>query len=90
MATTSRDFGDEPPPQQQDSDEAGRQHHVDEHPQTGVTTHDSSASALPGDETKAETAATGQDSQEEERDPNIVDWDGPDDPANPQNWYAAQ
>lgn len=20
------------------------------------------------------------------RDPNIVDWDGPDDPANPQNW----
>jgi hypothetical protein len=22
----------------------------------------------------------------EERDPNIVDWDGPDDPENPQNW----
>lgn len=22
------------------------------------------------------------------RDPNIVDWDGPDDPANPQNWSA--
>lgn len=20
------------------------------------------------------------------RDPNVVDWDGPDDPANPQNW----
>lgn len=19
-------------------------------------------------------------------DPNVVDWDGPDDPANPQNW----
>lgn len=28
------------------------------------------------------------DPQEEERDPNIVDWDGPDDPANPQNWYV--
>jgi multidrug resistance protein len=25
---------------------------------------------------------------EQERDPNIVDWDGPDDPANPQNWPA--
>lgn len=24
----------------------------------------------------------------EERDPNIVDWDGPDDPNNPQNWPA--
>lgn len=22
----------------------------------------------------------------EEQDPNVVDWDGPDDPANPQNW----
>lgn len=26
--------------------------------------------------------------QEEARDPNIVDWDGPDDPANPLNWPA--
>ncbi|KNG49246.1 proteasome component pre4 [Stemphylium lycopersici] len=26
--------------------------------------------------------------QESDRDPNIVDWDGPDDPANPQNWPA--
>ena len=26
--------------------------------------------------------------QEEARDPNVVDWDGPDDPANPQNWPA--
>ncbi|WYZ36996.1 hypothetical protein EsH8_II_000502 [Colletotrichum jinshuiense] len=24
--------------------------------------------------------------KEEEQDPNIVDWDGPDDPQNPQNW----
>lgn len=24
--------------------------------------------------------------QEQERDPDIVDWDGPDDPQNPQNW----
>ncbi|KAF1943451.1 membrane transporter [Clathrospora elynae] len=24
--------------------------------------------------------------KEEEQDPNIVDWEGPDDPANPQNW----
>jgi multidrug resistance protein len=25
---------------------------------------------------------------EQERDPNIIDWDGPNDPANPQNWPA--
>lgn len=24
----------------------------------------------------------------EEQDPDIVDWDGPNDPANPQNWYV--
>jgi multidrug resistance protein len=28
------------------------------------------------------------DGPEEPQDPNIVDWDGPDDPANPQNWTA--
>jgi hypothetical protein len=27
--------------------------------------------------------------QETEGDPNVVDWDGPDDPANPQNWSGA-
>ncbi|EMC91426.1 hypothetical protein BAUCODRAFT_327165 [Baudoinia panamericana UAMH 10762] len=26
------------------------------------------------------------EAEQEEQDPNIVDWDGPDDPANPQNW----
>ena len=24
----------------------------------------------------------------EEKDANVVDWDGPDDPANPRNWPA--
>lgn len=24
------------------------------------------------------------------QDPNIVDWDGPDDPANPMNWSSAK
>lgn len=24
------------------------------------------------------------------QDPNIVDWDGPDDPANPQNWSTGK
>ncbi|KAF2034710.1 membrane transporter [Setomelanomma holmii] len=27
---------------------------------------------------------------EEPQDPNIVDWDGPDDPANPQNWSMSK
>ncbi len=26
--------------------------------------------------------------EKETRDPNIVDWDGPDDPANPMNWSS--
>jgi hypothetical protein len=94
MATT-RDFGREPPAQQQDIEKAGHalhsgRQHVNEYPQTSVTNHDSSTSALPDDETTVGTAATAQDSQEKGRDPNIVDWDGPDDPANPQNWYVAQ
>lgn len=25
---------------------------------------------------------------EEPQDPNVVDWEGPDDPQNPQNWYV--
>lgn len=29
-----------------------------------------------------------QAQEEREQDPNIVDWDGPDDPNNPQNWSA--
>lgn len=34
-----------------------------------------------------EGAATAQDNNAV-RDPNVVDWDGPDDPANPLNWPA--
>lgn len=38
---------------------------------------------LNGDETTQEEADA---ERERERDPNVVDWDGPDDPENPQNW----
>lgn len=31
---------------------------------------------------------TATEEAEEPRDPNIVDWEGPDDPANPYNWPA--
>lgn len=34
----------------------------------------------------AETGNRENADKEEEQDPNIVDWDGPDDPQNPQNW----
>jgi hypothetical protein len=30
------------------------------------------------------------DEEKELQDPNIVDWEGPDDPENPQNWSAAK
>lgn len=33
---------------------------------------------------------TSAEEEEAERDPNIVDWDGPDDPANPINWTATR
>ncbi|OAL53262.1 MFS general substrate transporter [Pyrenochaeta sp. DS3sAY3a] len=32
----------------------------------------------------------GEEEANEPHDPNIVDWDGPDDPANPQNWPASK
>ena len=35
---------------------------------------------------KAEPIATATEENQEVQDPNIVFWDGPDDPANPQNW----
>ncbi len=35
---------------------------------------------------QAETYIT--EESKEPQDPNIVDWDGPEDPQNPQNWYA--
>jgi multidrug resistance protein len=36
--------------------------------------------------TDERTLSGNEPAQEEARDPNIVDWDGPDDPANPLNW----
>lgn len=33
-------------------------------------------------------SADGIQDEEVPRDPNIVDWDGPDDPENPLNWTA--
>ena len=32
----------------------------------------------------------GEPAPEPERDPDIVDWDGPDDPENPLNWPASR
>lgn len=37
-----------------------------------------------GGRLSTDTAAT----EEIINDPNVVDWDGPDDPANPLNWYV--
>ncbi|KAI1170816.1 putative MFS transporter [Nemania sp. FL0916] len=56
-----------------------------------------STSSTPSSEKAAEpaelesgksTIAIDQESKEE--DPNVVDWDGPDDPANPQNWPGSK
>ena len=34
------------------------------------------------------TSDTDQKKEDQAEDPNIVDWDGPDDPTNPMNWPA--
>jgi hypothetical protein len=35
-------------------------------------------------------SGTAEDVSNESKDPNIVDWDGPDDPENPLNWSTAK
>lgn len=45
---------------------------IQAHSERGVSTHS-------GNQEKAVV-------EETEQDPNIVDWDGPDDPENPMNW----
>lgn len=49
--------------------------------------HSSTASTTEphGDVEKNQPTTT---AEEEQQDPDIVDWDGPDDPANPLNWYG--
>lgn len=39
---------------------------------------------------KQESKGEKKDDEEEEKDPNVVDWDGPDDKANPMNWAPAR
>lgn len=40
----------------------------------------------PPDSRKEHELEQGEKTMEQTRDPNIVDWDGPDDPENPLNW----
>ena len=48
----------------------------------------SSEDGVPADKDLEKGQAVTSEEQTEEKDPNIVDWDGPDDPQNPYNWYA--
>ncbi|ORY09290.1 major facilitator superfamily domain-containing protein [Clohesyomyces aquaticus] len=47
-------------------------------------------STLGGEEAGPTAAREGEEGEGEEQDPNIVDWDGPDDPENPQNWTTGK
>jgi hypothetical protein len=47
----------------------------------GENRHDSATDNEKGPDPEVDDAST---------DPNIVDWDGPDDPANPRNWSTAR
>ena len=48
----------------------------------------SSESEMPSNHDLEKGQTTSTTEPEEPPDPNIVDWDSPDDPANPQNWTA--
>ena len=52
----------------------------------------SSTSSINGDRDveKGGALETSEEKEEQPHDPNIVDWEGPDDPANPQNWTAGK
>lgn len=39
-----------------------------------------------GSSEKKGESSSGNEGEKEEKDPNTVDWDGVDDPANPRNW----
>lgn len=42
--------------------------------------------SLPTDQQAAEKDSCNRFSVQDGQDPNLVDWDGPDDPTNPMNW----
>ncbi|KAH6842627.1 general substrate transporter [Chaetomium sp. MPI-CAGE-AT-0009] len=44
------------------------------------------ATIVPGSEPESRDGAAGEKGDAESKDPNVVSWDGPDDPTNPMNW----
>ena len=54
--------------------------------QDASSTSSDDGSPAGGDLEKGKPTAT-EEAKEETQDPNIVDWEGPDDPQNPLNWY---
>lgn len=44
----------------------------------------------PDESAPADQSPETQDKENEEDDPNVVGWDGPDDPQNPHNWPRAK
>ncbi|KAF2765147.1 rade putative MSF transporter [Teratosphaeria nubilosa] len=57
-----------------------------EHDEVHLEKDHSAASTLPVHQQQEDLEKSQAQAVTEERDPNVVDWDGPDDPANPQNW----
>lgn len=52
----------------------------------GAQSHFSDFSRQPSDGDEEKQEQQGGNHGEEEKDPNLIEWDGPDDPENPQNW----
>lgn len=53
---------------------------------TGPVVGTSGADSMVDDGNRSTAAPSGNETEKD--DPNIVDWDGPDDPANPRNWSS--
>lgn len=60
-------------------------HNIDEDKESGHSSRTSSIQQRAGDEEKQQDNPTGSTDQSI-TDPNIIDWDGPNDPENPMNW----
>lgn len=57
-----------------------------------MSQYDTDVERLPSDssERASDREKTEVKSEVQQQDPNIVDWDGPDDPENPLNWSTSR
>lgn len=73
-------------PDQGDAKVSGRG--LDERPATGSHNHEDARHEVLNSEKDIEAGSTTATTTDEPQDPDVVDWDGPEDPQNPMNWSS--